>query len=227
MMELLSWATVLAVLAGVAATAAALKGLPVIWGALKVAVSSISKFFHASDAISEVGQAVKKLSSDLQAHMLEEERMRREEKDMVQQLVDTVNDFASVADRQTLEVAEAVFKQATFNEDIAYYIVDWENEEWMWQWGNPSYLRLTGLTVAQARSGQYWDIIGDDEKERVFSAATYAGEHGIPLEVDFTNVNVCTGEKTPVRVVAAPLKNRAEETVAYLGAIHVRPGLEE
>lgn len=226
-MELLSWATLLAVLAGVAATAAALKGLPVIWNAFKVTVKAVRKFFQASDAIHEVGEAVKNLSADLQAHMLEEERMRREEKNMVQQLVDTVNNFAAVADRQTLEVAEAVFKQATFNEDVAYYIVDWENEEWMWKWGNPAYLKLTGLTVTQAKSGQYWDIIGDDERERVFAAANYAGEHGIPLEVDFTNINVATGEETPVRVVAAPLKNRAEETVAYLGAIHVRPGLEE
>jgi PAS domain S-box-containing protein len=237
-------AVVGSVFGGIVVFAAVLKAMPVIWNKMKgfgrwvvslESIREIESLTHETNAVeskldrvvTEVGNIshnVAQLSQDLQSHMEEEEKLRLQEKSMVESLVEAVQDLAHEFDRQIIEMAETVFRQAVFADPVAYYIVDWDrtHEVWNWRWGNPSYFRLTGLTRRQAEGGQYWDIISPEERERVFDAANYAGEHGIPLEVDFMNVNVQTGERTPVRVIATPLKNRDDETAGYLGSIHVR-----
>lgn len=228
--------TVVLVAVGVTAVIGAIKTFPYIWATIK----GIFKFLSGLEKIGElpaiigehqalpeliqdVSKQVGQLSQELRDHMAEEERVRLEEKNLIENLVKSINFNAFALDRQAIEIAIAVFKQTTFNDPIAYYIVDWDeiSEQWNWIWGNPAYLKLTGLTAAQARGGQYWDIVHPSDKDRVYSAAYYAGDSGITLEVDFICVNISTKEETPVRVIAAPIKNRDEFTVGYLGAIHL------
>ena len=251
-MDWLNWQVVAASATAITVAAATLAGLPKIWSAIKgffrflVGLESVKdvpglvvegreindKLDNVVTSVANISINVSKLSRDLKKHMEEEERLRKQEKNLVESLVEAVESQAEESDRQVVEMAEAVFRQAVFADPVAYYIVDWvvddspEGGQWVWKWGNPAYLNLTGLTVQQAKGGQYWDIIRPDQKDRVFAAATYSGDNGLPLEVDFINVNVATGEHTPVRVIAAPLKNRAEDTVGYLGSIHVRAVIE-
>lgn len=227
--------TILAGLAAIAAFAGAIKALPIIWkwikgvGRFLAGTEKIALLPGIVDDLSVIPGSLKEISckvdtirQELKDHMAEEERMRAEEKNMVQELAESIQEFAVTAGKQTIDVAEAVFKQATFADEVAYYIVDWddEREEWMWRWGNPAYFELTGLTEGQAAGGQYWDIIDAADRDRVLSAANWSGEQGVPLEVDFVNVNVSTGERTLVRVLAAPVNDRTEQVKAYLGSIH-------
>jgi PAS domain-containing protein len=152
--------------------------------------------------------------------LLEENSKRRTQMQKLQSLMTEISNELS---DQTFRVADTVFRQAVFNDETAYYTVEWNTEaqQWHWTWGNKSYHALTGLTPQEAKDGAYWDIIHSSEKDYVFEIADRAGLASIPLDVKFTSVNVKTKEETSVHVLAWPINDKSGKTKLYLGAIQV------
>lgn len=251
-MEVLSsnFDLLVATLVFVAALAAAIKGLPVVWAWMKSAYRFMAgmeriaevpviveeqavirttvddtniKVDAVVDKVGSIAESVKMVADDLRRHMDEEERLRQEEKNMVAQMVDSVDKLSGDLHRHVLEVADAVFRQAVFADPVAYYIVHWnkEEEKWDWVWANNAYFKLTGLTGEEARADRYWDMVHPDDQERVYEHTKRAGETATPIEIDFLCVNVRTGEENPVRVVSWPMLGETGRAVGFLGAIQV------
>lgn len=231
--------TVMAVLAGIAAFAIAIKSLPTIWEAAK----SFYKFLigiekataipellinqqiimdsnHKADGkLDETLAAIATISRELREHMLEEEQMRATEKDLVQTLVAQVETLSKSVSHNSSRIANVVFRQAVFGDSMAYYTMECVNGEWEWTWGNKAYLNLTGLTTERAMSGHYWDVVKDDQRDWVVDYASGVGEKNEPLDMDFTLVNMKTKEEHEVRVLAWPLHDNEGNAIVYLGAI--------
>lgn len=238
----------IAALVFIAALAAAIKGMPIVWNWVKnlfrflsgmeriaevprlveehtVIKSTVNETDHKVDQVVEkvsaIADSVRDVADDLRQHMNEEERMRSEEKNMVASIVETVERLSEDVHSHVLDVADTVFRQVVFADPVAYYIVHWNpvDKDWDWVWGNTAYLNLTGLTGDEARQRKYWDMVHPDDRERVFEAAARSGELSVPLDVDFTCVNLKTGEEFPVRAISWPMTDHHGDAVGFLGAI--------
>lgn len=242
-------ALLLSILGAIAVFAAALKALPIIWGGLKSIgkfVSGLEKTADLPALIVNQNQllensetnkglldsltitlqgavgSIKSLHDELVAHMEEEERLRSEERSLVEVMANSVEQLSQELSESTFRVADVVFRQAVFADPMAYYTISKNQEgKWDWTWGNSAYFRLTGLTALQAQSGQFWDIVEPSQAERVKAAAVKAGDEGTPLDVEFTSINVSTGVSNHVQVLAWPIHDKSGNPVLYLGAIQV------
>lgn len=239
--------TIMAVLAGIAAFALAIKSLPAIWSAMKSTfkffigiekTSALPEVIANQNTIMELNKvsdikldetlvAIADISQALKDHMIEEERMRSTEKDLVRTLVEQVESLSKTVSHNSSKIANVVFRQAVFADSMAYYTMEKSGDEWNWTWGNKAYLDLTGLTAERAMSGHYWDVVKEDEREWVTDYANDVGERSEPLDLDFTLVNTKTGEENQVRILAWPLHDNDGNAIVYLGAIekkidHVR-----
>lgn len=229
----MSFTVVLSVLAAIAAFAAAIKALPVIWNWLKSLVRFIQGLEHVhaiptyieDDAdlkamISEVLEENKKLSRRIVSHVADEEKSRREEKEIVAKISENVEKLSVDLAEYSYKLASVVFKQATFADpDVAYYMIEKQNGHWVWIWGNRKYHELTGLSALQAAAGQFWNSVDPSEKDSVMDSSHRAGDNDLPFDMGYTNVNVETGERTRVRVLAYPITDRSGKAALYLGAI--------
>ena len=231
--------TVMAVLAGIAAFAIAIKSLPTIWEGIKafykfiigmekttvipellVNQQTIMESNHKfAGKLDETLEAIATISRELKEHMIEEEQMRATEKDLVQSLVVQVETLSKTVSHNSSKIANVVFRQAVFADSMAYYTMECVNGEWEWTWGNKAYLNLTGLTAERAMSGHYWDIVKEDQRDWVMDYATSIGQNNDPLDMDFTLVNMKTKEENEVRVLAWPLHDNDGNAIVYLGAI--------
>lgn len=231
--------TIMAILAGVAAFALAIKSLPIIWDGAKSFykfVVGIEKTVAIPDLLvnqqvimdaniqfnvklDDTLQAIGRISEELRAHMIEEEQMRSTEKDLVCTLVEQVESLSKTVSHNSSKIANVVFRQAVFADAMAYYTMECDNDGWHWTWGNKAYLDLTGLTAERAMSGHYWDIVKDDQRDWVMDYAKNVGNNNEPLDMDFTLVNMKTKEEHEVRVLAWPLHDNDGNAIAYLGAI--------
>lgn len=226
----------LAIMAGIVALAAAIKALPFLWNTAKsitkfmsgiemvaslpVHLENQQKFIEAHSGIPEllsnIAAAVDALSKELRDHMLEEERMREEEKRLVERLVRA----ASMQD-------SIVFRQTTFSSDVAYYEMkrDTGESEWYFDWCNASWSKLTGLSITEARVVGWTPVISDEERDIVLPQIVRAGLEGLPLDIEFKLVNYETKEKNMVRVIGYPIMQDSNgKYVRYLGAIYVLEG---
>lgn len=231
--------TVMAIFAGIAAFALAIKSLPTIWEAGK----SFYKFLVGIEKTTVIPEllvnqqtimdsnykfdlklddtltAIAKISRELKEHMIEEEKLRQSEKDLVETLVTQVETLSKTVSHNSSKIANVVFRQAVFADEMAYYTMECSNGEWNWTWGNKSYLSLTGLTTERAMSGHYWDVVKQDQRDWVIDYATEVGKKNEPLDMDFTLVNMKTKEEHEVRVLAWPLHDNDGNAIVYLGAI--------
>lgn len=230
---------VMAVLAGIATFAIAIKSLPTIWESIKAfykfiigmeKITVIPELLVSQQVIMESNDdlalkldktldAIATISRELKEHMIEEEQMRATEKDLVQSLVVQVETLSKTVSHNSSKIANVVFRQAVFADEMAYYTMECVHGEWHWTWGNKAYLNLTGLTTERAMSGHYWDIVKPDQRDWVMDYVSDIGERNEPLDMDFTLVNMKTKEEHEVRVLAWPLHDNDGNAIVYLGAI--------
>lgn len=230
----MNWAIFLSVLGGIAAFAAAIKAVPPIYESIRTFFQFLSGLSAAStvpflvnenedtqDKLDLITTLVAQLAHDLKEHMEEEERLRKEERNIVEELADTVLMHQKQFGHHIFTVASTVFKQVTYAEDSAFYLLEWDPEEerWVWSWGNPAYLRLTGLNFQEARNNQFWYSVAEEDRVRVRQVAEEAGLRHSHLEVSYTNVHLKTQEKTPVTLNASPLLGSDNTVYGYLGTI--------
>lgn len=239
--------TVMAVLAGIAAFAVAIKSLPTIWEGTK----TFYKFLLGMEKATIIPElllnqqtimtnnedfgikldstltAIAAISDELKCHMMEEEEILSHERDIVKRLAERVDDLSITISHNSSKIASVVFRQAVFADTMAYYTVELEDDGWRWSWGNRSYFDLTGMTPEMALSGHHWDIVKSDQRSWVKDYVSDIESDGEPLDMDFILVNMKTQEESEVKALAWPLHDGSGKATVYLGAIekkmdHVR-----
>lgn len=228
-------ATVMAILAGIAAFAVAIKSLPTIWQGVKSSyrfflgmerVTIIPDLFANQQIImsnnEEFGYKLDETLAALKTHMIDEEEILNHEKNLVRKLAERIDDLAATISQNSSRIANVVFRQAVFADSLAYYTVELHDNAWQWTWGNRAYFNLTGMTPEECVSGHYWDIVKEDQRSWVVDYISNVAESGEPLDVDFTLVNVKSHQEHEVRVLAWPLHDNDGNAIVYLGAVEKR-----
>lgn len=219
---MLTWTSILAVLAAIGAFAVAIKALPTIWNALK----DVGKFFSGLEKVVElpsyldeqsdvpetiesIARKVDELAIDLREHMAEEERLRDAEKTMVERLVEIASQQDSM-----------VFRQTAFSSETAYYEMVLVKGVWMFDWCNQAWTDLVGLSLPEAKVVSWLDAIDEAEHDVKAAQVERAREEGAPLDLEVTIVNQKTGYKQLARVMKYPMSDLNGEVHRFLGAIH-------
>ena len=225
----MTWGLFLAILAFIAAFAAALKALPVIWASLKKTIAFLQGLVEAStlgevvltkedilEKFAESADIIKEVRDEIETLR----KQRSEEFEMVNSFVTTIENLSEDIDEYVFRVATIVFSQIAYNEDNAFYVIRLNQDgEWVFTSANKAYYNLTGLTPGMTASGQYFDSIALEDRERVEHASFAAGDAGVVFEAQYKNVNLKTGKETEVEIHAEPIKNKSGELQGYLGVI--------
>jgi len=170
----------------------------------------------------ETKRSIKELAQDLRDHMKEEGETLRNELEALADLVRGVEDLKETLSNFSIATARVAFRQSVFAEEIAYYesIYDPGREEWILDWANKAFFRLTGLTAQEARASVYWAMnIAPEDRSRVHEVSEYAAANGEPLHITYTNIHSETGERIPVEVNSWPIFDLDGNVVSYFGII--------
>ncbi len=87
-------------------------------------------------------------------------------------------------------------------------------------WCNAAAEELWGLSLEEAKF-QHPDTVQEEDRPRIRSAVTEAARTGSALSMRYDNVNIDTGEVTPVASRMEPYLNMSLDAIGYIGTIWV------
>lgn len=216
----------LAILGGVAAAAAAIKGIPVLYNAAK----NTGKFFGALEGVVdieklEINQEVMKNSLDDIGTTLKKVENENEELGNIAELALGFNLAIVSLSNNTVDMTMAAFKaHATHCEVPSFIISTSEDKIGNFLWANQPWYRLHGIGYVEAKNGQFWDSIAAEDRTRVKSASDMAADSRIEFKVTYTVVNQETKERVKVTANSWPLipySPTKETQIVYLGGIEI------
>lgn len=216
----------LAILGGIAATAAAIKGLPVIYNGIK----NTGKFFGALEDIAGIERLEsnqEELKSSLSTISSTLERVERENKEFgnIQNLAIGFSATVMALSENTIDLTITAFKaHATHCEVPSFIIATSHDKVGEFVWANEPWYKLHGIGYIEAKNGQFWDSIAPEDRPRVKAASDMAADSKIEFKVTYTTVNQETLEKTKVTSNSWPLvpySAKEDSRIVYLGGIAI------
>lgn len=216
----------LAILGGIAATAAAIKGLPVIYNALK----NTGKFFGALEDIAGIERLEsnqKELKSSLNTISSTLDRVDKENREFgnIENLASEFSTTIIGLSENTINLTMTAFKaHASHCEVPSFIIATTHDKVGEFVWANEPWYKLHGIGYTEAKNGQFWDSIAPEDRSRVKAASDMAADSKIEFKVSYTTVNQETSERTKVTSNSWPLvpySAKDDSRIVFLGGIAV------
>jgi hypothetical protein len=222
----MSFTLVLAILGGISVFAAALKGIPIIWNAAK----SAGKFIGALEDVPDI----EKLESN-QEELKESlnsinDTLRRVEDDAremgnIRTLANEFNSTISKISDNTIDLTVTAFKSHATHCDVPSYIIaSSDGKVGNFIWANDPWYELHGIGYTEAKNGQFWDSIAEEDRQRVKHASDAAALSKIEYKVTYHIINPETQVRTKVTANSWPLipyNAYVDNRVVYLGGIEI------
>lgn len=216
----------LAILGGIATAAAAIKGVPVVYNALK----KTGKFFEALEDISGIERLEsnqEELKSSLSTINSTLERVEKENKEFgnIRNLALDFSSTITAVSENAVELTVTAFKAHVNHCDVPSFVISTSHDKvGKFIWANESWYKLHGIGYIEASNGQFWDSVSEEDRVRVKAASDMAAESRIEFKVSYTVINQQTQLKTKVTANSWPLIPYSAEPdarIIYLGGIAI------